>query len=314
MYELDKFKIITAEEKGDEFARFEIGPLPKGFGFTIGNALRRIMMTTISGSAITSVKITGIKHEYSTLEGMQNDVLSFVLNLKNVAVKSHSEEPVVLKLSAKGKKGEVVEVRASDFESNPDIEISNPDLLLAELSKDNANLEAEITIENGVGYGLPIESKRAEIGVIPVDSIYSPVKHVKMEVTQTRLGQQTDLDLVVLEVYTNGAAAPKEIFLEAVEIFDLAANRLVDMAGGDSENNPLDVQEEVSEVVEEKKILISELNLSTRLTNALLNSGVTDLMELEGRSKKEILSFKGMGKKSCVELEDILVEYEINVK
>ncbi|MBD3363195.1 DNA-directed RNA polymerase subunit alpha [Candidatus Dojkabacteria bacterium] len=313
MYSLDKFKIKTVEDS-DTLAKFEIGPLPKGFGHTIGNALRRILMTTISGSAITSVKIKGIDHEYSTLEGMQEDVLSFVLNLKKIALKTHSDEPITLKLKTKGKSSkDTVEVKAGDFEKHSDVEIANPDLVLAKLTKQNAKLEAEVTIEKGVGYALPDEEKRAEIGVIPVDSIFSPVKHVKFDVVSVRVGQQTDLDQIDMEVHTNGASTPRDTLLESTEIFDLVANRLVDLAGGDSEDNSLEVEEEEPEEEEEKVLLVSDLNLSTRTTNALHNADVLDLYALEGKSKKEILSFKGMGKKSFEELEQVLTENNIKI-
>lgn len=312
MFVLDKFTLKKIEET-DTFGKFEIGPLPKGFGHTIGNPIRRILLTAISGSAVTSVKISGKKHEYSTLEGMQDDVLTFVLNLKNLAVISHSDEPVILTLSKKGEKDKLIKVTANDFEMNSDVEILNKDLVLAELTSDKVNLDVEVTIEKGVGYALPDEAKRREIGVIPVDSIFSPVKHVKLEIVNTRVGQETNLDQINLEVYTDGTVRPHTTMLEAVEIFDLFTNRLVDIAGGDSENNTLDVMDVEQEQVEVKKLLVGEAGLSTRLMNSLLNSGITDLMQLTGRNRNEILSFKGMGKKSFDELMDIIKEQEIDI-
>lgn len=312
MYQLDKFKVKKTEDT-DTLAKIEIGPLPKGFGATVGNAIRRILLTTISGSAITSVKISGIKHEYSTIKGMQQDVITLLLNLKNVSLKSHSEEPVILKLNKKGDKKGVVTITAGDFEKNPDIEIFNEDLVLAELTDEKAKLELEVTVENGIGYSMPDERKRAEIGVIPIDSIFSPVKHVNYEIVKSRFGQQTDLDQINLDIYTDGSSKPSEVFLEALEIFDLVANRLVDLAGGDSFNNSLEAEIEEEEEDEPKQILISDLTISTRLANSLRNSGISDLYELEGKSRNEILSFKGMGKKSFEELIDILENSGINI-
>ncbi|MCA9385789.1 DNA-directed RNA polymerase subunit alpha [Candidatus Dojkabacteria bacterium] len=313
MFDLNKFKVLTSEES-QIFTKFEIGPLPKGFGHTIGNAIRRILLTSISGAAVTAVRINGVDHEYTTLKGLQEDVLTLVLNLKNVAVISHSEEPVTLKLKIAGDSKSVIEVTAGDFEKNSDIEIANPELVLAHLTKESAKLSIEIVIENGFGYQLPDQAKRKEVGIIPIDGLFSPVKHVKLDVVETRVGQQTDLDQVNLEVTTNGASTPKDAFLEAVEIFDLVANRLVDLGGGDSLNNTLEVEEEEEEVVETKKLPIFELSLSTRLRNSLLNSGINDLMEIEGRSRNEVMSFKGMGKKSFDELITLLNDNDISIK
>jgi DNA-directed RNA polymerase subunit alpha len=312
MFALDKIKITTAQES-DTKGRFLIGPLPQGYGHTVGNSLRRILLTSISGAAITSVKIKGVTHEYATYEGLDRDVLKFVLGLKNIAVKSHSSDPVVLKLNVKGKAGETRMVTAGDFEKNPDIEIANPDLELAVLTK-NTTLDVEVTIEKGIGYSYADEAKRAEAGVIPIDVIYSPVKHVNLIINETRVGQQTNLDEIELIINTNGAVKPSETLFESFEIYDLIANRLVNSFGGDSENNSLDtpITEEVAE--EPKKISVSQQGLSTRLMNSLLNSGISDLNSLEGRSRNEVLNFKGMGKKSFDELMEIIEKFDIKLE
>lgn len=312
MFALDKIKITTVQES-DTKGKFLIGPLPHGYGHTVGNSLRRILLTSISGAAITSVKIKGVTHEYATYEGLDRDVLKFVLGLKNIAVRSHSNEPVVLKLNVKGKAGETRMVKAGDFEKNPDIEIANPDLELAVLTK-NTTLDVEVTIEKGIGYSYAEEGKRAEAGVIPIDVIYSPVKHVNLLINETRVGQQTNLDEVELVISTNGAVKPSETLFESFEIYDLIANRLVNSFGGDSENNSLDtpISEEVAE--EPKKISVSQQGLSTRLMNSLLNSGISDLNQLEGRSRNEVLNFKGMGKKSFDELMEIIEKFDIKLE
>ena len=312
MYDLDKFKIKVIKDENRE-ARIEVGPFPKGFGHTIGNAIRRIMLTSISGSAITSVKVKGMKHEYTTVDGLQEDVIRLVLNLKNVAIKSFAEEPVTLTLSKKGTKGKVVEVTAGDFSKNSDVEIANPEFVIAELTDEKTKLDIEVVVERGLGYSLPNEAKRNEVSVIPIDAIYSPVKHVKMDIVPTRVGKQTDFDQINLDIYSDGSTKPIDVFLEAVEIFDLVANRMVDLAGGDSENNTLEVEVEEEVEIIEKSLPVSEINLSTRLMNSLLNSGITDLTQLDGKSTKEILSFKGMGKKSYDELMAILQENEVNI-
>ncbi len=174
-------------------------------------------------------------------------------------------------------------------------------------------MDIQVTIERGLGYALPDESKRGEVGVIPIDAIFSPVKHVQLNVVPTRVGKQTDFDQINLDIFSDGSSKPVDIFLEAVQIFDLVTNRLVDLAGGDSENNKLEVVTEESVVDEKKSLPVSDMNLSTRLMNSLLNSGINDIAQLEGRSSKEILSFKGMGKKSFDELMSVLATNDITV-
>ncbi|MFQ5492827.1 MAG: DNA-directed RNA polymerase subunit alpha [Candidatus Dojkabacteria bacterium] len=309
MIKLDQFKVKIIEEN-DTSGVFEIGPLPKGFGHTLANSLRRILLSSIEGAAITAVKIDGIKHEYSTLEGLQEDIITLLLKLKELAVKMHTDEPQVLKLSVKGKKGDLLTVKAGDFEVPSEVEVVSKDLEVATLTK-NTNLNIELTLEKGIGYSYADESKRKEIGIIPIDSVFSPVKRVRVEIGQARVGQYTNLDQITLEVITNGTVAPSETLLKAAEIYDELANRLVDILGGDSKLAEEMLQQEQQVEEEEEKILISELNLSTRLTNALLNAGITDLKDLRERAREEVGNFRGMGQKSLTELEEIMQEHEI---
>ena len=307
MIKLDQFRVKIVKDE-DDFGSFEIGPLPRGYAHTLGNSLRRILLSSIPGAAVTAVKINGIKHEYSTLDGLQEDVIMLLLKLKELAIKIFSDEPQILKLSVKGKKSGLTVITAAELEIPSDIEILNKDLEIATLTK-NSDLELEITVERGEGYSYADESKRKEIGIIPLDSNFSPVKRVKIQVTQARVGQYTNLDQVNLEIYTNGTIKPSEALLKSVEIYDEMANRLVDMLGGDSKLAEELIKQEQTNEVEEEKILISELNLSTRLTNALLNAGITDLRDLNGRSREEVANFRGMGKKSLTELEDIMTQH-----
>jgi len=310
MISLDKFKVKRTEES-DTYGVFAIGPLPKGYGYTVGNSVRRILLSSVPGAAVTAVKIEGIKHEYATLNGVQDDIITVLLKLKELAVRVYSEEPQIIKLHIKGKKGEVLTVKASDFELTSDVEIINTELEITELTK-NVDLNMEVTVEQGVGYAYPDEKKRKEIGVIPLDSVFSPVKRVQIDVVNTRLGQDTDLDQINIAVYTTGTVTPTEAMLKASEIYDQIANKLVDLLGGDSELNEIPVEEVEEEIVEEEKILVSQLNLSTRLTNSLLNAGISDLKDLRERAREEVGSFRGMGKKSMTELEKVMIEKEIS--
>lgn len=312
MIKLDQFKVKGTKESSDH-GIFEIGPLPRGFGHTLGNSLRRILLSSINGGAVTAIKIDGIKHEYATLEGLQEDIITLVLKLKELAIKVYADEPQKIKLNVKGKKGEVLVVKASDLELPSAVEIINGDLEIATLTKD-INLKVEITVENGVGYSLADEDKRKEIGVIPVDSIFSPVKRVKMDVVQARVGQYTDLDQVNLEIFTNGTITPRESLLKSAEIYDELANRLVNQLGGDAKLAEQLLEQEKQQEVKEEKVLVSDLNLSTRLTNALLNAGIADLRELKTKSRDEVINFRGMGKKSITELDQIMTDHNISFK
>lgn len=310
MIKLDQFKVKLVEEN-DTIGKFEIGPLPRGYGHTLANSLRRILLSSIPGAAVTAVKIGGVKHEYSTLEGLQEDVITLLLKLKELSLIVHSTEPQVMKLSVKGKKSGTTVVKASDLELPSDVEIINNDLELATLTK-AVTLDLEITVEQGTGYARADENKRKEIGIIPIDSVFGPVKRVRVDIVQARVGQYTDLDQINLEILTNGTVKPSDSLLKAAEIYDEMANRLLDMLGGDSKLAEEMIKKEHEQFVEVEKILISDLNLSTRLTNALLNAGITDLNDLKTRSRDEVTNFRGMGKKSITELDDILKEHNIS--
>lgn len=312
MLEIDKFKLKKVKEEAG-YGEFEIGPLPRGFGHTIANSLRRILLSAIEGAGVVSVKINGVDHEYTALDGVQDDILTILLKIKELALVVHTEDEVVLKVSKKGQKGEVVEVKASDIESNADVEIINKDLVITTLTSDKSKFDAEITVRRGSGYAFPDESIRKEIGNLPIDADFNPVTRVEVDINQARVGQRTDYDQITLRVHTNNTKTASEALLEAVEIYDMIANRLVNLAGGDAEALEKETQvEEVKE--EEEKILVSEVNMSTRLTNSLLNAGIATLNELDGKNADEVMAYRGMGKKSFEELQEILSDFGFSLK
>jgi len=311
MLEIDKFKLKKlVEENG--YGEFEIGPLPKGYGHTIANSIRRILLSSIQGAAIISVRINGVEHEYTTLEGVQDDVLEVLLRLQNLAIIVHTEDEVVLKLNKKGKKSGAVEVKASDIEPNPDVEIVDGDFLITKLTKPSAKIDAEIKVKRGYGFSFPDEEMRKEIGNLPLGSDFNPVTRVEVYINPARVGQRTDYEKIILKVTTNRTKTPSEVLLEAVEVYDMIANRLVNLAGGDAEALESQVVEEKEENPEEK-ILVSEVNMSTRLTNSLLNSGIATLNELDGKNKEEVMNFRGMGRKSFEELIEILADFGLTL-
>lgn len=306
MLEIDKFKLKKVNESQD-FGEFEIGPLPRGFGHTVANSLRRILLSSIQGAGVTAVKINGVDHEYTALDGVQDDVLRILLNLKELALVVHTEDEVTLKLTKKGKKGDTVEVTAEDFEANPDVEIINKDKVITTLTDAKSTVELEVKARKGVGYAYPDESIRKEIGNLPLDADFNPVYRVELDIQPARVGQRTDYDQIVLKIYTNSTKTPTEALLEAAEVYDMIANRLVNIAGGDAA--ALEEETKVEEKEEEEKILVSEVNMSTRLTNSLLNAGVATLNELNGKNEEEVKNYRGMGKKSFEELHEILSDF-----
>jgi DNA-directed RNA polymerase subunit alpha len=320
MISLHEFTIKKSEDK-DNSSLFEIGPLPTGYGHTLGNILRRILTSSVPGAAVTAVKIDGVQHEYSGLAGVSEDILPVLLSLKNVIFLMKTEEPVTLKLSAQGAKGKVVEVTAGDMEKNSDVEVVNKDYVITKITDEKTKFNIEVRVERGIGYRLPDENVRQEIGMLPVDAIFSPVKLVKIEVVPTRVGQKTDLDQLNLYVQTNGSLTPADALNIASNILDEMSNNFVkqtqDMISGkvitslpvESTEQPVkeDSEEEVSPV------FVSDLNLSTRLTNALLRAGFDDLRKLEGFTEEEVANIRGMGEKSLEELLKTLKKHEINL-
>ncbi|MBN1331293.1 DNA-directed RNA polymerase subunit alpha [Candidatus Dojkabacteria bacterium] len=312
MLEIDKFKLKKIKEDG-EHGEYEIGPLPKGFGHTVANSLRRILLSSIEGAAVVGVKLNGVDHEYSSLEGVQDDVLAILLNIKELAIVSHTQDDVVLKLSKKGKKGDVVEITAKDIEPNADVEIVNKDLVITTLSGAASKIDAEIRIKRGIGYAYPDESIRKEIGNLPIDANFNPVVRVEYQIAQARVGQRTDYDLINLNITTNKVKTPAEVLLEAAEIYDMIANKLVNIFGGDSDE-VASMSKESTKEEDGEKIKISEVSMSTRLTNSLMNAGIATLNELDSKDYEEVENYRGMGSKSFEELNEILTDFGFSLK
>ncbi len=321
MFPINKFQIEAVSET-DNQGVYKVGPLPKGYGATLGNLYRRLLLSSIPGAAVTKVKVDGIQHEYTTLAGLDDTVLKFILGLKGLAIISHSDEPVILQLNVKGNKDQPLEIKASDIEKNPMIEIINDDYVIATLTDEKTKVNAEITIEKGIGYALPDDSVRKEVGTIPVDAVFTPVLRVAMEIKHTRVGQQTDLDQLQLTVDTDGSINPSAAVYKASEILTKVSEHLLESAETmlnaettkQVENAELPLADHaLEEKLEKEPLFVADFNLSTRLTNALLNSNYEDLNQLEGLTEEEVSSIKGMGEKSFTELKDILKENGINL-
>ncbi len=318
MIALSEFTIKKVEEQNNS-ALYEIGPLPKGYGHTLGNILSRVLRSSIPGAAITSVKIDGVLHEYSTLAGINEDMLQIILSLKNVVFNVKTDDVVELDINVKAS-GNITEVKAGDFSKSSDVEVVNPDYVITKLTDSKANFKAKVTVQRGVGYQLPNESVRQEIGVLPVDANFSPVKLVKYDVVPTRVGQQTELDQINLAVETNGAITSSDALSIASNILnDMATNFVTqtkDMVSGKAMTTvPTQKVTKTQETFEsnEDKIVVAELNLSTRLSNALLRAGFDDLRKLEGFTEEELANIRGMGEKSLEELKDTLKKHKVTL-
>lgn len=289
------FKINT-EQETDSYGRFSFEPLPVGYGQTLGVALRRVLLSSLPGAAVTSVKIEGVRHQFQTLEGLREDIVEFILNLKQLRIRIHGENSAVLKLDVAGPR----EVKASDIEVPSNVEIVNKDLHLGILSDKKSSLVAQITVEIGLGYSLADERKSDTIGIIPVDAAFTPVQRVSYDVVSTRVGRETNLDKLVIEVWTDGTISPLEAIKHAAKVLVSFFLQVYEPRLSVSEAN-VAVTPSISDDV--LKMLVEELDLPTRLENALKSGGIETVGQLLGTPRKELLKIKNLGSKSLEMVE-----------
>ena len=299
------------EEAVDEFrSRFVIEPLEPGFGYTLGNSLRRTLMSSIPGAAVTSIRIDGVLHEFSTVPGVKEDVTEVILNLKELVVSSDNDEPTVMYLR---KQGPGV-VTAADIAPPAGVEVHNPDLLLATLN-DKGKLEIELTVERGRGYVSAVQNKQVgqEIGRIPVDSIYSPVLKVTYKVEATRVEQRTDFDRLVVDVETKRSMTPRDAMASAghtlVGLFGLAQELNVEAEGVDIGPSPADAA-----LAADLALPIEEMDLTVRSYNCLKREGIHTIGELVGRSEADLLDIRNFGQKSIDEVKGKLAGMGLALK
>ena len=299
---------IEEEQVSPTRSRFVVEPLEPGFGYTLGNSLRRTLLSSIPGAAISSVKIEGVLHEFATIPKVTEDVTDVILNLKRLVIRSEVDEPVSAYLRAKGP----AEVTAGDVQPPAGVEILNPDLHIATLGK-GANLELELVVERGVGYVSAERNKKARdpIGVIPVDSIFSPVRRVTYSVENTRVEQMTDRDRLILDVETNGALAPKEAVASAGRTLGALVELFSDLAESDHiVPGPAEVEPPSGDLA----LTIEDLNLSVRSYNCLKREGVNTVGELVQRSEQELMDIRNFGQKSIDEVKGKLDELGLTLR
>ena len=288
------------------YGKFSAAPFERGYGVTLGNSLRRVLLSSIEGSAVTAIKIQGAQHEFSVISGVVEDVPEIILNLKSLVLNSHSKIPktIYIKRDVKG------EVKAKDIEADEAVEIINPDLHIATLTKD-AKLRVEMEVARGRGY-VPAELNKKEdstVGVIPVDSIFTPVKKVNFFVENTRVGQRTDYDKLILEIFTNGAITPKDALLYASNILQRHLDIFVSFGQlpEEAEEEEFEMTDQEITIYEKLKLPISELELSVRSSNCLREANIKAIADLVKKTEEEMLGFKNFGKKSLVEIKELLL-------
>jgi DNA-directed RNA polymerase subunit alpha len=283
------------------FGKIIAEPLERGFGLTLGNALRRILLSSIQGAAVTSIRIEGVLHEFSSIEGVKEDVTDIILNVKALAIKSHSENPRKIRLSVTGP----CDVTAGMIEAGADIEVMNPDLVICTLDKD-ITFSMEMTVETGKGYRSAAQNRPEElpVGVIPVDSVFSPIRKVTYEVEDTRVGQVTDYDKLTLSVETNGALTPEDAVAYASRILQDQLQVFINF----EEPQPEQEKEQEQDLPFNRNLLkkVEELELSVRSANCLKNDNIIYIGDLVRKSESDMLRTPNFGRKSLNEIKEVL--------
>ena len=302
-FEMPKKLALNEAVYTPTYGKFTAEPFERGYGMTIGNGLRRVLISSIEGTAVTSVKIAGVQHEFSTIKGIVEDVPQIILNLKQLVLRSHFKTPksIILKVEKKG------EITADDITTDETVEVLNPDLHIATLTK-KTKFEVEMEVARGRGY-VPAERNKKEgmsIGTIPIDSIFSPVKKVNFAVENTRVGQVTDYDRLILEIWTNSAIDPKEAMLYASNILQRHLDVFVGFGKLPEEIVEEEVSKEEKEFGEKLNMPISELELSVRSSNCLREARIKTISDLVKKTEMEMLKYRNFGKKSLTEINKIL--------
>ena len=314
MVEIEKPKIEIVEISEDNrYGKFICEPLERGYGTTFGNSLRRILLSSLQGAAITAIRIDGVLHEFSTIPGVRDDVTNIILNLKSLCLKMYTDEPKTIRLDVDGAK----EVTAADITVDSDIEILNPELHIATLN-DDGSLHMEMTVERGRGYVPADKNKRVDhvIGVIPIDSIFSPILRVNYSVADTRVGNVTDYDKLTLEVWTDGSIRPEEALSKAAGILIMHLKLFQNMAGmaeeeeGETETFLEPQENDTAKVLE---LTIEDLDLSVRSYNCLKRANINTVADLTEKTEEEMIKVRNLGRKSLEEVKKKLQELHLSL-
>ncbi len=314
MIEIEKPKIEIVEISEDSrYGKFVCEPLERGYGTTFGNSLRRILLSSLQGAAVTSVRIEGVLHEFSTIPGVREDVTNIILNLKSLCLKMHSEEAKVIRVEVTGEKT----ITAGDIITDPDVEILNPELHLATVDA-SGSLKMELTVERGRGYIPADKNKKPDhvIGIIPIDSIFSPIQRVNYAVTDTRVGNVTDYDKLTLEVWTDGSIRPEEAVSKSASIMIAHLRLFQNMAGAPPEDDEAErtfTEAPDNGVSKTLEMTIEDLDLSVRSYNCLKRAGINTVAELAQKSEDDMMKVRNLGRKSLEEVKKKLQELDLTL-
>lgn len=311
MIEIEKPRIEIVEVSEDNtYGKFIVEPLERGYGTTLGNGLRRVLLSSLPGAAISSIKVQGVLHEFSTVSGVLEDIPEIILNIKDIAAKLYSDEPVILRLEAEGPQV----ITAGDIITGPDVEILNKDHYIATINEDG-KLYMELEMIRGRGYNVAERNKREgqPVGVIPIDSSFTPVNKVNFTVENTRVGQITDYDKLTLEVWTNGTMKPDEATSLGAKILTEHLNLFIGLT---DHVNDVEIMVEKEEDKKEKvlEMTVEELDLSVRSYNCLKRAGINTVDELTQRTEEDMMKVRNLGKKSLEEIQGKLSELELSLR
>lgn len=309
MIEFEKPRIEKIDENRD-YGKFVVEPLERGYGTTLGNSLRRILLSSLPGAAITNIQIDGVLHEFSTIPGVREDVTQIILNIKGLALKLYAEEEKTLEIDITGP----ATVTAGDIIVDSDVEILNKDLVICSVAE-GATFHARLTVKPGRGYVQADENKKEDmpIGVLPVDSIYTPVRRVNYQVENTRVGRRDDFDKLTMEIWTDGSIIPQEALSLAAKIMTEHLDIFVNLTD-EAKNAEIMVEKEETQKEKMLEMTIEELDLSVRSYNCLKRAGIQTVQDLAAKSEDDMIKVRNLGKKSLKEVKEKLVELGLGFK
>ena len=311
MIEIEKPVIETVEISDDEkFGKFVVEPLERGYGTTLGNSMRRILLSSLPGAAITSVQIDSVLHEFSTIDGVVEDVTALILNLKKVALKIHSEDEKTLEIDIKGP----ATITAGDIIHDSEVEVRNPDVYIATVAE-GGHFHARLSAQRGRGYVSAEDNKQDEmpIGVIPIDSIYTPITRVNYHVEDARVGESDQFDKMTLDVWTNGSISPEDSVSLAAKILTEHLNIFVNLTE-EAREVEIMVEKEETKIEKMLEMTVEELDLSVRSYNCLKRAGINTVEELTDKTEPEMMKVRNLGKKSLTEIKQKLNELDLTLK
>jgi DNA-directed RNA polymerase subunit alpha len=309
-FEIPKKLVCDEDSLTETYGKFVAEPFERGYGVTIGNSLRRVLLSSLEGTAVTSIKVEGVSHEFGTIPGVQEDMTQIILNVKNLVLRSHTRSAKTLRIEV-SKKGEVT---GADIQADDTVEVINPELHIATLTK-NVSFQMELEVQKGRGY-VPGDRNKKEgqsVGVIAIDSIFTPVKRVNFQVADTRVGQAIDYDRLIIEVWTNGSISPKDAMLYASNILQRHLDVFVNFGKLPEEDLAVETSDE-KEKENYKRLAqpVSELELSVRSANCLREANIKTIGELVKKTEAEMLKYRNFGKKSLTEISNIMKEMNLS--